>query len=148
MEAGDGAWSPQLPEAVETGGRAEGQGSCRPPSAWGSSKRWTWGTSLAVQWLRLHASTAGATSSIHGWGTKISHALCAVQPETKQHGGLVHLNRRGKEDSRMELAEERKGIKEYPQERLPGSKDTAPQGSVDNDACKLGREGGTEKWGF
>lgn len=34
-------WSPQLPEAVETGGRAEGQGSCRPPSVWGSSKKWT-----------------------------------------------------------------------------------------------------------
>ena len=31
-------WSPQLPEAVERGGRAEepGQGSCRPLCAWGS----------------------------------------------------------------------------------------------------------------
>ena len=28
-----------------------------------------------VQWLRLPASTAGATGSIPGWGTKISNAL-------------------------------------------------------------------------
>ena len=31
-------------------------------------------TSLAVQWLRLHASTAGGMGSIPGWGTKIPHA--------------------------------------------------------------------------
>ena len=28
-------------------------------------------TSLAVQWLRLHASTAGSVSSVLGWGIKI-----------------------------------------------------------------------------
>ena len=28
-------------------------------------------TSLVVQWLRLHASTAGSTNSILGWGIKI-----------------------------------------------------------------------------
>ena len=33
------------------------------------------GTSLAVQWLRLHASTAGGAGSIPGWGTKILHAV-------------------------------------------------------------------------
>ena len=33
------------------------------------------GTSLVVQWLRLHASTAGGAGSIPGWGTKIPHAL-------------------------------------------------------------------------
>ena len=27
-----------------------------------------------VQWLRLHASTAGETGYIHGWGTKIPYA--------------------------------------------------------------------------
>ena len=81
-------------------------------------------------------------------GTKIPHALRAVQPKTKQHGGLGHLNRMGKEDSRMELAEEREGIKEYPLERLLGSKDTAPgfcgqrclqawQGSGDREAGLL-----------
>ena len=32
------------------------------------------GTSLAVQWLRLHPSTAGGTGSIPGWGTKIPQA--------------------------------------------------------------------------
>ena len=32
------------------------------------------GTSLAVQWLRLHASTSGGAGSIPGWGTKISYA--------------------------------------------------------------------------
>ena len=32
------------------------------------------GTSLAVQWLRLHASNAGGPALIHGQGTKIPHA--------------------------------------------------------------------------
>ena len=32
-----------------------------------------WGTSLAVQWLRLQASTAGGMDSIPGWGPKILH---------------------------------------------------------------------------
>ena len=33
------------------------------------------GTSLAVQWLGLCASTAGGMGSIPGWGTKIPHAM-------------------------------------------------------------------------
>ena len=28
-----------------------------------------------VQWLRLHASTAGAVGLTPGWGTKIPHAM-------------------------------------------------------------------------
>ena len=32
-------------------------------------------TSLAVQWLRLHASTAKGAYSVLDWGTKISHAM-------------------------------------------------------------------------
>ena len=32
------------------------------------------GTSLVVQWLRLHTPNAGATGSIPGWGTKIPQA--------------------------------------------------------------------------
>ena len=32
------------------------------------------GTSLAVLWLRLHASTARGMGSVPGWGTKILHA--------------------------------------------------------------------------
>ena len=39
------------------------------------------GTSLVVQWLRLHASNAGAgVGSIPGGGTKIPHAMqCGPQ---------------------------------------------------------------------
>ena len=37
------------------------------------------GTSLAVQWLRLRASTAGGTGSIPDWGTKIPHAAQSGQ---------------------------------------------------------------------
>ena len=33
------------------------------------------GTSLAVQWLGLRASSAGGTGAIPGWGTKIPHAM-------------------------------------------------------------------------
>ena len=35
---------------------------------------WIKGTSLAVQWLRLCASTAGGMGLIPGQGTKILHA--------------------------------------------------------------------------
>ena len=35
------------------------------------------GTSLAVQWLRLHISTARGAGSIPGQGTKIPHASAA-----------------------------------------------------------------------
>ena len=31
------------------------------------------GTSLVVQWLRCHTSTAGGMGLIPGWGTKIPH---------------------------------------------------------------------------
>ena len=33
------------------------------------------GISLVVQWLRLHASSAGGLGSIPGQGTKIPHAV-------------------------------------------------------------------------
>ena len=39
-----------------------------------SSEQGTMGTSLAVQWLRLCASSAGGMGSIPGQGTKIPHA--------------------------------------------------------------------------
>ena len=42
------------------------------------------GTSLAVQRLRLCASTAGGTDLIPGWGTKIPHAV--VWPKKKKKG--------------------------------------------------------------
>ena len=41
-------------------------------------------TSLAVQWLRLRASTAGGVGSIPGWGTRIPHASQCSQ-KTKQN---------------------------------------------------------------
>ena len=37
------------------------------------------GTSLAVQWLRLHPSNAGGAGSIPGWGTEIPHAAWCGQ---------------------------------------------------------------------
>ena len=40
----------------------------------GYKKHQPQGTLLAVQWLRLHASTARGTGSTPGWGTKIQHA--------------------------------------------------------------------------
>ena len=42
------------------------------------------GTSLAVQWLRLHTSTAGGTGLIPGQGTKIPHAAWRDHPTTKK----------------------------------------------------------------
>ena len=41
------------------------------------------GTSLVVQWLRLHTSTANSTGSIPGQGTKIPHAVLCNQKENK-----------------------------------------------------------------
>ena len=38
-------------------------------------KMWITGTSLAVRWMRLHASNAGGAGSIPGRGTKIPHAV-------------------------------------------------------------------------
>ena len=42
------------------------------------------GTFLAVQWLRLLASTTGGAGSIPGWGTKIPHAAQCGQKEKKK----------------------------------------------------------------
>ena len=47
------------------------------------------GTSLAVQWLRRHASTAGGTGSIPGPGTKIPHAMWCSQKK-KGHPLVIH----------------------------------------------------------
>ena len=45
------------------------------------------GTSLAFQWLRLCASTAGGAGSIPGQGTKILHA---VQSNTKKKKKCIY----------------------------------------------------------
>ena len=50
---------------------------------------WLWqlecifGVSLAVQWLRLHASNAGGTVSFPGWGTKTPHVARCSQNQNK-----------------------------------------------------------------
>ena len=43
------------------------------------------GTSLAVQWLRLQASTEGGVGPIPGWGTKIPHAMQRGQKKKKKN---------------------------------------------------------------
>ena len=48
---------------------------CCPHPARGITKYTVQGTSLVVQWLRLHASTAGGAGLISGWGTKIPCVL-------------------------------------------------------------------------
>ena len=42
------------------------------------------GTFLVVQWLRLHAPTAGGTGLTPGWGIKIAHAV----QDSKKRGHL------------------------------------------------------------
>ena len=42
------------------------------------------GTSLEVQWLRLHASNAGGAGSIFGRGTKIPHVSGCSQKVKKK----------------------------------------------------------------
>ena len=44
------------------------------------------GNSLAVQWLRLHASTTGGMGLIPGQGTKILHATQCGQKKKKKVG--------------------------------------------------------------
>ena len=44
-------------------------------------------TSLAVQWLALHTSTAGGMGSILRWGTRIPHAMWCGPKEKK---GTLH----------------------------------------------------------
>ena len=57
---------------------------------WTSSKlkgifKDTTGTSLAVQWLRLRASTAGGMGLIPGQGTKIPHAARCSKNKKRHH---------------------------------------------------------------
>ena len=51
------------------------------------SQKISWGNSLAVQWLGLHASTAGGMGSIPGHGTKILQVVQYGKKnlETKQN---------------------------------------------------------------
>ena len=51
------------------------------------------GTSLVIQWLRLHASTAGDTGSIPGWETKILNVMLPHQKKKrfKRNNQACHL---------------------------------------------------------
>ena len=46
------------------------------------------GTSLTVQWLRLHAFNAGHLGSIPGWGTKIPYAIWCSQKKKKKKAAI------------------------------------------------------------
>ena len=48
------------------------------------------GTSLAVQWLRLHTSNLGVAGSIPGWGNKIPHAAWRGPKIKKKKKGRTH----------------------------------------------------------
>ena len=51
-------------------------------------------TSPVVQWLRLHASTAGAMSSIPRWRTKIPHAMwCGQEILKKRESSYYYYER-------------------------------------------------------
>ena len=47
------------------------------------------GTSLAVQWFRLHAPNAGGTGLIPGQETKIPHDMQSCLKKTKRGGGRI-----------------------------------------------------------
>ena len=49
------------------------------------------GNSLVVQWLGLHASTAGGPGLIPGWGTKIPRAAGRLSPHVVTTE-LIRLN--------------------------------------------------------
>ena len=57
-------------------------------------QRWSSGTSLQVQGLRLCASTTRGTASVPGWGTKIPHATRCRQ---KKSGAERRKKLQGKE---------------------------------------------------
>ena len=52
-------------------------------------KQWFTGTSLTVQWLGLHVSTAGIIGSIPGQGTKIPQAAQCHQKKKKKKKKLT-----------------------------------------------------------
>ena len=72
------------------------------------------GSSLVVQWLRLHPSIAAGTGSIPGWGTKIPHAKwCGPKLKKKKKKTTVPLGNVSQDplqngfSSKFELQEER-----------------------------------------
>ena len=55
-------------------------------------KVFLYGTSLAVQWLRLHASTAKGIGSVPTGETKIAHALCSMEKKKNYSNTVMWLN--------------------------------------------------------
>ena len=55
------------------------------PNSGYSERSERWGTSLAVQWLKLHASIARGTGLTPGWRTKSPHAIWYSQKKKKKH---------------------------------------------------------------
>ena len=60
---------------------------CVSPHWWTGERVWIYellkeiiGTSLVVQWLRIHLPMQGAWGLIPGWGTKIPHAARPLNP--------------------------------------------------------------------
>ena len=64
-----------------------------PGSTAPNRKRLFAGTSLEVQWLKLHASNAGDTGLIPGWGTKIPYAMQRGQKENKTNNAKAPVCR-------------------------------------------------------
>jgi len=62
--------------------------TCQNLSKIVSFKKVQFGTSLGVQWLRLHASTAGGVGSIPGQGTKIPYA--SAWPKKKRMQFIIY----------------------------------------------------------
>ena len=83
MSRQDFKWSPLLVTIRENSSLCELKHRKR------SHKKYLLWTSLAVQWLRLHTSTAGDTGSIPGRGTKIPQS-CTVQPKKKICSWWMH----------------------------------------------------------
>ena len=72
-----------------------------------SLKTLIWGASLVVQWLRLHASTAGGMGLIPGWETKIPRAVW--------HSQNIRINQNQNSDLRMLLL----GLKNLKKKKAP-----------------------------
>ena len=62
----------------------------RQQNWWKPHKQKSLGTSLVVQWLRLHPSNAGNVGSIPGRETKIPHATWHVQKKEKD-SQVIHV---------------------------------------------------------
>ena len=56
-----------------------------------NSQESTVGTSLVVQWLRVHSSNARGVGSIPGGGTKILHAAWPKQKKNQLSIGIADI---------------------------------------------------------